>query len=125
MSSCVASQLECRAPYAPTRSRAPKGFGAECLYKILQGAGRDGLRRYKNVVNRSRSAHGRRIHVTFDEGCATTRTQSASLMRSDMFYSAGPRRLRFTWHVLLAHGPLRTLMARAQPQPTKVHGYRP
>ena len=38
-------------------------------------------------------------------------------------YSAGPRRRGFTWHVLRAHGPVRTLMARAQPQPTKVYGY--
>ena len=38
-------------------------------------------------------------------------------------YSAGPRRLGFTWHVLRAHGPSRTLMARAQPPPTKVDGY--
>ena len=34
-------------------------------------------------------------------------------------YSAGPRRLGFTWHVLRAHGPSRTLMARHNPHPPK------
>lgn len=70
--SYVTSLLERRAPVHPSALKGVlRGFGAECLDKFLQGVGSIDLRKYENIVeNRNRSAHGRRIQVTFNEVCA-------------------------------------------------------
>ena len=72
VSSYVASLLERRMPIHPDSLRdILRGFGAEPLAKFLGGIERDDLRQYKNIVEyRNRSAHGRRVQVTFDEVCA-------------------------------------------------------
>ena len=69
VSSYVASLLERRAPIHPDSLKVIlRGFGAECLDKFLQGTVHDDLRHYKNIVeSRNKSAHGKRIQVTFDE----------------------------------------------------------
>lgn len=71
-SSYVASLLERRAPIHPDSLKdALRGFGAECLDKFVQDARHNDLRHYRNIVeNRNKSAHGKRIQLTFDEVCA-------------------------------------------------------
>ena len=65
----VTSQLERRTPIHPDSLKSIlKGFGGECLDKFREGAKRDDLLHYRIIVeNRNKSAHGRYVHVTFDE----------------------------------------------------------
>lgn len=72
VSSYIASLLERRAPIHPDSLMSVlRGFGAECLGEFRQSVERADLRQYTNLVeNRNKSAHGRRIQVTFDEVCA-------------------------------------------------------
>ena len=72
VSSYVSSLLERHAPIHPDALRGVLGgFGPECLSEFRQGVERYDLRQYRNIVeNRNKSAHGRRIQMTFDEVCA-------------------------------------------------------
>lgn len=69
--SYVESTLDHRAPVHPSSLRGVlKRFGTECLDRFHRAADDSDLWKYRNMVeNRNRSAHGKRIQVTFDEVC--------------------------------------------------------